>query len=579
VLRKHDPTFDPRSVPIEDDGTSEPAATSHLRPIYEAAESYVVEPSTQTDGFTDFLIHIEDRQDALRDAREALLGSRYRLQVQRRELRNTREKAASQTGATFNRIRKYLLELNLDLPSEIDAALSEADLSRDDLGIQELEYEEAERAYNLEEWRYTEKETKFVDDVSGSAPVASQRSGPFPLVEEDNNILRFSYGPQDIAHIVAEADGELLPFAVFENDLQADSIDYHSEDSEGQSTVSGEPSTPLEFGSIFSHESIIPEYSARTTHEDSQTDDNVVIGHYRMNWSGPSGTLQYIDKWLLDILKTSELEKRRLKASLSLHDIQQDEWWLLVEQHWTARNADNTAYHTGDTTVSDETLSEAESSNAMRRLFDTSSIAESAIQTMPALNMLPQEVGEYLELAPFPKRIKRRDLVDHIPERPLLHDGKKHVKFLGSSLSDHSESTHPPLFTQASSGLDFSSTSGVSNKTPGPSSGEKEMVCHTNESFNNRLVAERPDKEKSDRPFTSLKHNEREKTDHLTQQGPLPSSPALINSNIVGGESSFSYEELTPQAPGLERQSYFSVSESHTSPANDLYIKVKSPEP
>jgi hypothetical protein len=71
--------------------------------------------SVDQNRFAYFLDRIEDRQENLRDARETLLGSRFRLQAQRRELLETRETAASQAGAVFNRLRQYLRELALDV--------------------------------------------------------------------------------------------------------------------------------------------------------------------------------------------------------------------------------------------------------------------------------------------------------------------------------------------------------------------------------------------------------------------------------------------------------------------------------
>jgi hypothetical protein len=129
-----------------------------------------VEPSID-DRWTYVLESVEDKKEELRDAREALLGSRFRLQVQRRDLTATRAIAASKAGAAFNYLRQYLAKLGADMPAEIESALSEAETLRNTLGVQEVEYDEAEKVYNLAEWRYTVEETQFMDQLRSSAPV------------------------------------------------------------------------------------------------------------------------------------------------------------------------------------------------------------------------------------------------------------------------------------------------------------------------------------------------------------------------------------------------------------------------
>jgi hypothetical protein len=438
-------SFSNNSAPLDHDRDSA-SATTHSVLEFDPMQSKplpsdYVEPSIQQDQYIDF-DHVEERQENLRDARETLLGLRFRLQVRRRDLTATRAKAASQAGAAFNRLRQYLVETGIDPPAEIESALSEAEALRNTLGIDEVEYDEAEMVYNGAEWRYTTKESQFIDELYGSAPAPSQPGRSHLPLDEHDNSARISLGPQDIANMVAESDGDLY-LSTYSAEMPLESEDGLSE---SQDTVPGDLYQP--FPSSNNQGNYAMENSSVYPARDLLFEE-LAVGHSRLKWAG---TRRYIDEWLLNSLDSSTLELGRLRHhSMVENNLSYEEWRKLVEQHWFLETPQGCDFHDGDTTVSEESRSEPFSSNAMHRLFDTSDITEPETQQFPPTPLLAQDrVLDALELASFPTDIEPLDLIDTSPK-----DGT----FLGRSFSPHSESTHPTTLTRASSRLDCSSHS------------------------------------------------------------------------------------------------------------------------
>jgi hypothetical protein len=423
------------------------AATTNSAPTSERMPSKPllfdhVEPSIRHDQFIEFLNCLEDKQETLRDAREALLGSRSRLQVQRRDLTATRAKAASQAGAAFNRLRQYLVEIGINPPVDIQAALSEAEASRNALGTEEVDYDEAEKAYNFEEWRYTTKESQFIDDMYGSGPTPNQPDKPYSPLDKHGESARISFGPQDIANMVAESEGGLY-CPMYSPRM---SPENEGDLSESEGTIPGDRYHPI---SNYSTQENLAAKNSNIYPAKELLFEELAIGHSRLNWAG---IRRYINEWLLESLDTSRLERRRLKHhSMTEIDLSDEEWWELVGQLWFSDTPEGVYFHTGNTTASEESRSEPYSSNAMHRLFGTSDTAEPETQQFPPTPHLGRDhVMDALELANFPADIEPLDLVDIAP---------KDLTFLERSFSAHSESTRLTTLTRASSRLDCSSHS------------------------------------------------------------------------------------------------------------------------
>jgi hypothetical protein len=406
--------------------------------------SDIAEPATHPDRYTDIRDRLEQRQEDLRDAREALLGARFRLQLQRRELRGTRDKTAAQAGAAFHRIRLYLLQNNIDLPPEVQQLLSDADTSRDALGIKEMDYEEAENSYNLEEWKYTEKETQFIDHLPLVTPAPP---APFPHISNAESFRHFSHDPQEIAHLVAETVGENVLLSTVQTMLPVSYtktyVGQHLLGVGGSSTLPESlPSFEGEVTGLMPPSDVTAGLSQPTT--------ETLLNHTRPKWSE---TMRFIDEWLLRSLESSELEKARLRRLIPSLELSDKDQWKLVVRYWMSDSSNGLDVHTGDTTVSDENFSQAVSSNAMKRLFEESDTVDSDTKATPAMPLLAHEqIVSAPDLADYPENIQPRDLVEKPP---------KHVTFLVRSSSTYSESTQHTNMTRTSSRQDCSSISTI----------------------------------------------------------------------------------------------------------------------
>jgi hypothetical protein len=398
--------------------------------------SDVVELSID-DRYTDVLDYVEERQEHLRDAREALLGSRVRLQVQRRELQKTREKAASKAGAAFNCLRQYLIGLGRDPPSEIESALSEAEALRNTLGEQEVEYDEAEKIYNLEEWRYTAEEIRFIDELPRGAPAPTQPDKSNPPNAKYEDVARISFGAQDIANIVAESEGHpYLP-----SGRTSEPMEIEDETGEAQTTMLR-----------YAHHHVPSFQPPHSGHLQSSIGTQLLaekLDQPRLKWAR---TRRYIDEWFLHSLETSRLEKTRLRSSMEECELSEGEWWSLVLRHWIPVTAEENLFHTGDTTVSDETQSERLSSNTtyMLRVHETPEHATEQFLVHPHT---PDRVLDAPETLEFPTSIEPRDLIDTSP---------RHTENLDRSPSNQSGYLNPTMLIQQSYSLRYSSNSAIS---------------------------------------------------------------------------------------------------------------------
>jgi hypothetical protein len=392
-----------------------------------------LEPSICHNQCIEFLNCLEDKQETLRDAREALLGSRSRLQVQRRDLTTTREKAASLAGVAFNLLRQYLVATGINPPVDIQAALSEAEASRNALGTEEVDYDEAEKAYNFEEWRYTTKESPVIDELYGISPAPSQPNRSYPPLDKHDNPTRISFGPQDIANMVAESNGDPYLPTYSANMPLENGVGL----SESQDSVPGDIYQP--FPSSSNQDNYAMKNSSAYTARDLLF-EGLAIGQSRLKWAG---TLRYIDEWLLNSLVCSVLELSRLRYHSMVEDnLSYQEWRTLSEQHWFLETPEGYNFHTGDTTMSEESGSKTLSSDPMHRLFDVSDIAETETQQFRPTPLLAQDcIMDTMELANFPAYIEPLDLID---------TSSKGVTLFDRSFSGYCESTHPTALLRES---------------------------------------------------------------------------------------------------------------------------------
>jgi hypothetical protein len=409
----------------------------HLPPPPRISEPY---PATHPkDIDRDFLDTIEDKQDDIRDTRERLVGARFRLRTKRQELRATREDAVVKAGIAFSRIKAFLLMQSLELPQDIQKALNDADTSRDILGTQEMEYEEAEDSYNLEEWLYSDKETKFVDylfsTLQGSPVTISQppdRFGQTQTSQIPPSVERF--GPAL----------PTLPTLSRANALVHDVLPFY-EPSEHPEYVERlqvyESPEPLEraLESVSLHDiSLKAAYTVEPFNR-SQSENDLNLA--RQKWSQ---TRDRIDKWMLEAVDDSRFQKAQLRNQLSKPNLNDKDWWRLVVEHWRSTSPSLSAFHTGDTTILASTTSEPASAKSLQKSLGDLELVETEDGPSTATPLVQDDRHvDALEAIDFPSDLKLSEVFGRTP---------KSVTFLGSDQSISSQlTTNTCVFSETES--------------------------------------------------------------------------------------------------------------------------------
>lgn len=293
--------------------------------------------------YTGHVQRIEDEQEDLRDARDDLVGHRFRLHSKRRELRFLRETSSTRSGMAYSLIQQYLFKSGIELPVDIKEVLDEADELRNQFGTMENEYEKAEEDYNLEEWKYTQKETAFVENLPGNEPLSYQ---PFQRVFSEAGpaeLTQFAIGSSDVPVIqlpvaASQSSGSSLLTAESEKGLcdvgKLSTLDVRS--LLESSPIKGSRETEPPLGNI-SH--------TVKSRPHSESD----IDQARSNWSV---TRKRIEEWLLGTLLGSTLQTTRLKEMLPQSPVDRDTLRDLIIQHWDSDSPEVSVFHTGETTIS-----------------------------------------------------------------------------------------------------------------------------------------------------------------------------------------------------------------------------------
>lgn len=284
---------------------------------------------------------IERQEDQLRDVRERLLGSRFKLKDQRGELRDLRQKTGLAEGAIIDQLRIVFQDRNIDFPVELEIAFARALTLRDSLGSLEGTYEEEEEKYNDLEWDCTKKEENYLTGLishNGNAMDAANnaRSDDATLyapVPRDNDI-----SPTGFPDL--RPDVFMRPFQISEAALQM--FEEHS-----SSNIPKAPRStfgydqPGEGTDIYSS---LPRTSSETSTSQAHLDWNRI----KMR----------VDTWILDSVSCSQYQKLVLKSLFSKDDVDDATWWNLVTQQWnsespstppTGMNAEDSLYISLDT--------------------------------------------------------------------------------------------------------------------------------------------------------------------------------------------------------------------------------------
>ena len=453
---------------------------------------------------------LEAQQEELRNARDDLLGSRYSLNTQRREFRELQEKADTQASIAYDLIRRFLDSQAIALPDNIEHAISEAATLRESQVNRGVDLEESEDKYNLEEWRYTEKEAKFIEDLPGNFSVSHQPQLPMPLLETRNvdpgSLTKFSVGPSDLkdATIPPVEPGQGLLSSLESHNFEEIRVyslkDFNPNLTPNYQERSGlwqRSLTPLLPHHVMSTQAFDPIQLPLRPHSETG------LSQLQVDWAA---TRKRIDAWLFDILSKSKLQQGLLKDLTPREELSDDAWWKLVEQNWNSNGPDTFRFHTGDTTISDTARSRAVSHVTMNKLiesFETDNLDPHTPFLVPLL--AEGRTLDKLKSVEFPTAIEPGDLAELCTKHVAFptHTSSAGSHSTGASSGTPSISTSPTEMMRSSSHMHDSIMSGIRNVSTAP---REELAvqsvdvledhisapgCQENDSQESRLVDER----------------------------------------------------------------------------------------
>ena len=142
------------------------------------------------------LEEMETRFEELQDEKEDLTGTRFRLQRDRRKASHLiREKTDETMGSALSQLQRFLKKEGITLPQAIQEEFEQINTLRDQLGLREAEYDDAEQQYNDQEVKFIQRLSMFVNDLLDDLPrplptsspdvLESQTSGAAELTSEN----------------------------------------------------------------------------------------------------------------------------------------------------------------------------------------------------------------------------------------------------------------------------------------------------------------------------------------------------------------------------------------------------------
>lgn len=277
---------------------------------------------------------LEDDQDALRDSRDLVLGSRFTMHARRHKLRDLRQVSGAKEGRLFSMMQRLLHEGNIELPQELQNALDDASATRDQLGLMEAEYDEAEARYNSNEWRYSHKERLFVEKLADlRSHLARLRYNGAIGVNGDISRLPSSTSINTLGSTLTDRIGPIYSSEV-PGTLYSSAPQHRSPD---RSLAYGIPS-----------QTTIPSIANPSK---AWTDSN--LNHSRVSWTAK---VNFIDDWLFSIFSHSRFQQALHRAELDTIDFNKDldnlQLQNEIKQNWHVKVGEQPEFHTGDSTLS-----------------------------------------------------------------------------------------------------------------------------------------------------------------------------------------------------------------------------------
>ncbi|KAF2794486.1 hypothetical protein K505DRAFT_361042 [Melanomma pulvis-pyrius CBS 109.77] len=374
------------------------------------------------------LAEIEQEEDQIRDARDDLLGSRFQLKDQRKEIRDLRQQTGREEGVVVSQIRKLLRERNIEFPVELETAFARVTGLRDDLGSLEGRYEEDEGKYDDMEWKYTQKEAEFVVKLTGGDDI--------PLVEErdaeTDGLIMYGFIPGETGTLPMESQ-ELRPKTI---DIPTFDDQQSLEGMEGFSHILKQPSsssTPRDNRPTNSY--LESEHESRQFAEVfsplPQVNRVTAISRAHLAWND---TKKRIDKWILGTVNCSRYQKSIVRSMLSEDDLN----WL-VTQYWNSDSPSTppAGMNAEDSYLSRDTVNLSIPSVPVSVLSDKADIERPKVENALLASSTPHAMGVPTVQSKNPPTIVALDEMLH-PTSDNRQAEALDVKESGASLFDPS---------------------------------------------------------------------------------------------------------------------------------------------
>ncbi|CAN9310274.1 unnamed protein product [Alternaria alternata] len=270
---------------------------------------------------------LANKHEELQDFNDEVVGLRFRIAAKRKKLRDLRVETSEKDGHVFDLLRKYLHASKADLPPHIEEALEDASSLRDKLGPMEADYDDAEADYNTLEWSYTDKERRFMDEISSSGIVANgvYRRAHDPTRNESSSLTEFS-------------------------DCYPEAWDHTA-----FSDHSASESNPKTLAKVLSDE------NERFANEHLGANGSIQTPLQ----SYLSSKMRRVNVWVMKIIEDSPVQRTQLREALGLQNFDDKTWWSFAKQLLVQESRNVTAFHTGDSTIFSSSNNQPASAIAM----------------------------------------------------------------------------------------------------------------------------------------------------------------------------------------------------------------------
>ena len=281
---------------------------------------------------------LDDEQQSLRDLRDKLMGARFSLAAKRQEFRDLHIETSAKDGHVFNLLRQHLNEIGANLPQEIEDAFVDASSSRDRAGLLEAGYDGAEANYNALEWKYSRRETRFVEEVLNNKLVPSEALDRSRSAENLEILQLTTHSMAGDASI----DSIILDLTASGNEMS------HSHDTQLSGFLSEQALMSAHNANAkFRRSRLRLSNRSDFTLLDTKKIDEYHQTHSHLRWVEK---MNDIDEWLLEMVDVSPLLKLCLKAIHDFGFTDTETWWEHTK--WLLMQDYSKHFHTGDSTVS-----------------------------------------------------------------------------------------------------------------------------------------------------------------------------------------------------------------------------------